>query len=539
MCAISAIVGVYWPSAFENLDKQLASQDEYVVVSETWEQLLNRGICARILTCGLIDEKAYGEITAEHELGCKVSSSGPHPCVSPDTEYVPHFWIHGGPAIPENIEPLVQSWQSNNRTVHWPDAGFLMTYGLTPRIAQQDQTIHWDDPADPAHDIVIVDPVSIYEPMHKQSVGCVRIRRDFLQDYASLRQKAVVCVFYERWLFAQDEESEDQLGDDKYKEWRKLGAYYRLQRIVGTTDKYCLDIWGHRLMMQPGEYPVSEGANDYGELLWPGVSDGVTGQNYGRFVLDSVYVRDDVLGRFEGRDEYSIHPESGSVRFGGQWGVGFCDRYGRDLIRLELRKLYEGNWPYIVRHYHQHAVEAPEGDPQTLLKAPNVGRRAKRIVYAFVSLGEALADLCGQILNEDFTSEGTVGMRRADLDYNGWWKAEYVEPICRHAPISMTQDGFVSRCKNLDKLVIAGLKLSARFMKANYLRHGGARASCPLERRLVGLAVLPRKPAPRPGHRLWSAASSWLHECAKELPPDRDPHEEDQRPKGNVLPGVT
>jgi len=229
-----------------------------------------------MLTCGLVRETEYEAITGEQELGHEVSTSGPYPDPSTE-EYIPRFWIFGTSLIPEGIEPLVLSWTWNNRTVQHPDPGLLMTYGLIPRI-EQEGTVHWDEPANPTPDVLIVKPVSIYEPFHK-SLSSVTIRREYLQDFASLRKRAVVCVFYERWIVANDDEVRTLLNGDQYKEFRFRDAYFRVQTIMGEDSKFHIDIWGHRLILRPGSLPVSEDANRFGELNWPGLPEAINDRN--------------------------------------------------------------------------------------------------------------------------------------------------------------------------------------------------------------------------------------------------------------------
>lgn len=72
-------------------------------------------------------------------------------------------------------------------------------------------------------------------------------------------------------------------------------------------------------------------------------------------------------------------------------------------------------------------------------------------------LSEALASIASAALNATVTAAETVGLVRHDLDQQGWWMTPHVEPITRHIPLILTEDGFLSRCGALHKLVIEGL----------------------------------------------------------------------------------
>lgn len=443
-----------WPSVFASLKSRLADDGPVVTLAESWEEQKETGLCARTLTCGLVREAEYEEITGEQELGHDVDTNGPYPC--PGThEFIPRFWIFGTSAIPGDIEPLVLSWTSNNRTVQHPDPGLLMAYGLIPRV-EENGIVHWDEPAQPTPDVLIVKPVSIYEHFH-ETPSSVTIRREYLQDYASLRGRSVVCVFYERWIVTNDEQARLLLGGERYREYRFRDALFRVQTIVGEDSRFHIDIWGHRLLLRPGSLPVSEDSNRFGELNWPGVDEPIDDQNWRGQGMTFVYVRDDVLGRFEGRSEYQINPVHGSVAYGGQWSVSDCDRLGRDLIRLELNTLYEGTHPDIIRHYHRHAVSPPAGALDELRAVRNIGVRARDTVFGLTELGESVAELATRVLGRTVSSADVVSLDRRWLEYHGWWKADAVEPICRHVPISATRDAFVDRCKDLYQLVGEGL----------------------------------------------------------------------------------
>lgn len=52
------------------------------------------------------------------------------------------------------------------------------------------------------------------------------------------------------------------------------------------------------------------------------------------------------------------------------------------------------------------------------------------MTYALVDIGEALSDLA-QSLGLKIAPEEFVGLRRRALGYSGWWKPEFVEPVCR------------------------------------------------------------------------------------------------------------
>jgi hypothetical protein len=176
-------------------------------------------------------------------------------------------------------------------------------------------------------------------------------------------------------------------------------------------------------------------------------------------LMDFVYVRDEVLGAYEGRadEDFRVHPESGAVSYRGQWAVVYIDRIGRDLLRLEVRKLYEGGRPEVVRHWHSYAVDPPASVPD-LRGQPNVATRSRNIVFGLIAFGEALADFGSLASGRPVSSKDTVGMDRGVVEYHGWWNAPHVEPVTRHIPLTLERDRFLDRMTGLTKLVVEALQ---------------------------------------------------------------------------------
>jgi len=81
-------------------------------------------------------------------IGHAVSANGPHPANSGDWKFSPRFWIDAGVVEANGLEPITVVWESGEYRVLMPDNGFLMTYGLVPRMggSSDELVIYWDDP---------------------------------------------------------------------------------------------------------------------------------------------------------------------------------------------------------------------------------------------------------------------------------------------------------------------------------------------------------------------------------------------------------
>ena len=385
-----------------------------------------------------------------------VSASGPHPFYSKDRAFEPKFWIGARNLPADRYEPLVLGWTSHDQTILQMEPGFLMTYGLAPRTLN-DGAVYWDDPTAPRHNVVTVTPPSKWKfPLATHAY--VTISKDYLQDYLTLRHMALIEVYWEIRWGQIDAEIEQHLTGRESVDIDFLDRRLHLGRDLGNPKCIFAQVWGARMLAGPSALPITADPLDEEGLVWPGIDSPVTQDiAHGLGILAYVYVDDAVLGAYEGRSEYSINPMNGSVGFGTQWEVGYCDRVGRNLIRLEVKKLYEGVPAAEIRHWHQFAVDPlPISAFPAVPEERNIAKRAHDLIYAMVGLGEALSKLA-QSLGLAIPPEEFAGLRRSALDYSGWWKFEETEPVARHISLQLRKDDFLDRCMTLNKLIIEGI----------------------------------------------------------------------------------
>ncbi len=446
----------WWPAPLSHIPLENPWGEKNIVVAEikSFDEKPHAGhrrTFSALVPIAQIEDVKKNLANLDHD----VSASGPHPY--PDVSYNPKFWI-GTRGLPrEQYEPLVLSWSSHDKTVLQPDPRFLMTYGLAPRTGKDGSTF-WDDPAEPMHDVVQVSAASTWHfPIG--TTATVSISRDHLQDYLTLRNMALVQVFWElRWGSA-DADIERRLGLAEGVNIDFSDRRFQLSRRLDDRNIVAAQVWGGRVVRLPGGLPISENSLEKEGLIWPGFSKPVTDAIAQRLrPADQVYVDDGVLAAFEGKPGYRVNPESGSVTFGTQWAVGFCERIGRNTIRLELKKLYEGVRPNATRHWNRFAVEPPprEAHP-AMLRERNIAIRAKEVTFAMVALGEALATLAQSAGLQDLAPEDFVGLRRRALEYDYWWAFEDTDAISRHVPLNLPLDAFLDRCMSLSKLISEGV----------------------------------------------------------------------------------
>ncbi len=429
-------------------DPYLSETDETVVVAELSSNQERGYQGVRELNTALVPIDRLDEIlTSTAEMGWRVDSWGPRPIVEEGQVYSTDFWIQGIGGRDDRLEPVVVGWNSHNKTVVMPSNGLLMTYGLSPRVQKDPDRIIWDDLSEPTYNVISVKPLSHYTVPNTYS-GCeVKIDRRYLEDFSSLKGCAVVAVYYEDRWSASDDELEEILQDKE-----GVSLVYPGRTISISRNNYKKDtpifcrIWGRRLILIPSSRPVSD--EQVADIQWPGYPGGMPPERaFASGINDFVYVKDQVLDLFEGKQEYDINPLVGSVSYDGRWALSYCHRIGRDFIAYELRKLYEGCPDSIVRHVHRFSVEKEQAEAQRdVTGSANIGSRAEALIEAFIRMGEAIVSLSDR-LGFAFQEDDVVSLSRQEIEYRGWWTIETLKPLSHRAAADSTKDQFLERCK--------------------------------------------------------------------------------------------
>jgi len=446
----------WWPAALAHVLREDPWAHDHVIVAEI-KSFDDDGHGGERITISALVPISDLDALRQHiaALDSEVRTSGPWPFPRENQAYEPQFWIDAHGLSQGRNEPLVLSWCSHDHTVFLPEPGFLMTYGLVPRSVGNG-AVHWDDPAGPVRDIVKVSAPSVYS-FPKRTHASVSICREYVQDYLTLRKKALVQSFWEKRFSSTDSEIEDRLGSEECVDLdtpnRRLRLFRLDPRVVIT------EVSAGRVLAVPGPLPISNDPLESEGLIWPGFDGPIAhARAMAMKPSDCFYVDDSVLADYEGRSDFSVSPESGAVFFGTRWAVGYCRRVGRNLIELELKKLYEGVPAAVTRNWHKFAVEPPPPRAYpAILDEPNIGKRAKALTYAIVSLGENLAALAQTVGLLGLAPDSFVGLRRSDLDYKGWWRFPTAAAIGRHAALNMPVDAFLDRCLSINKLAVESL----------------------------------------------------------------------------------
>jgi hypothetical protein len=120
---------------------------------------------------------------------------------------------------------------------------------------------------------------------------------------------------------------------------------------------------------------------------------------------------------------------------------------------MELRKLYEGVPVDVVRHYNRFAATSGIAETDRKLHGTrHIGNRGKDVVYAFLDLTSALAEL-SELVGLPATQEEIGGFNSEDVRYRGWWTFPLLRPLGHVALMHMPRAEFLGRCTVLFKLI--------------------------------------------------------------------------------------
>ena len=313
--------GNWLPKCLAHLNQQyVRSTDDFVTIGEISSESHNGYKGTREIFTALVPlDRVQAVLNNPGGIGHQVESAGPRPSVKKGNSFKSDFWVRGIDSE-ERFEPLVVSWEYHNKTVMMPDNGLLMCYGLCPRILKDPERIIWDNLALPEYGVINVKPLSHYA--FPSNSGCsVTIDRQYLEDYASLKNCAVVAVFYEERFCAIDDELERHFNGQEAISITAPGRSIDIKRVNSSGEEAVLcQIWGCRLVLTPEGNPISEEHSL--ELEWPDYPGIMTRERArAQGVSNFAYANDQVLDKFEGKSEFYINPKSGSISYDGWWAL--------------------------------------------------------------------------------------------------------------------------------------------------------------------------------------------------------------------------
>jgi hypothetical protein len=440
-----------WPEPLKHCGQPLVSEsDEFITIGEITSELINGFRGTRMLYGALVPTDKLDRVLKNlGGIGHGVFSRSHHSYAAPVNQHAPDFWVAGPDS--EQFEPLVHTWQNHNKIVLMPNNAVLEHFKLIPRITNDGQIL-WDDLDGPVYDVVRVTPLSHYTIENGCTPSRVSIRRDYLEDYLNHKTCSAVATYYDE-RFSMDDPQIAALLGHQGTHFQQPGREMWFIKMDLDYANQVSQVWACDLILTPTGSPISNPPE--AELVWPDRQSPIKGEGMNAHfeVMERAYVRDEVLLDYEERDEFEISPEHGFVSYDSRWSVSYCDRFARNHIELELRKLYEGAPFHVIKHYNKFAVKtAVAENDRKQYGERHVGTRAKELIYSFLKIISNISELSDSVGLP--SSQEEVGQfKTSDVDYSGWWTFAEFKMLGRTIPLKLSYASFLNRCKEIVKLL--------------------------------------------------------------------------------------
>lgn len=218
-------------------------------------------------------------------------------------------------------------------------------------------------------------------------------------------------------------------------------------------------------------------------LEWPGLEGPMThARANAQLHGGRIYLDDRFLERYEQSSFYESMPNrygDTNPSYRGQWAFSDCVRVGRNLIRVPIRELYKPKPDREIVHAYRCVVD--EGRVAgTDLAEEHVVAKTKRLLDQILDLGDRLSNL-GEAVGITREAAELVGFSRTEIEANWWSTYPQLCRLAQVAPLSMTQQAFLARCKSLHEVW--------QRVPDGFLRQLLRKAGCPAEK-VKGLGSL-------------------------------------------------
>lgn len=394
-------------------------------------------------------------VKSEHELPIRILDESSNGVV----EYsVPFGDRHGAE---ENYLPslsghdyIVASWGDGSKYTFNLAEKVWMTLGLTPRcIGNEDQRIIYDNLSLPEFDVAEGETSATYQGRLSRNV-CWTMSNEYLRRYLWMRGARGVRAFY--YLCRLDDHPDLRAlmhGDSHVILSPEEGTKWYELDLAEDDDGLSLQIWASVEAVTSEMCPKS----DANGLIWPGHTEEMTFDRANALVGgDAVYIDDRFLERYEQNSFYDTTPVKVyrhwhcSPSYRGQWSFTDCRRVGRNLIRVPIRELYKPKPDREILHAFSYAV-GPVEVASLALDQEHIVAKVERLVAALLDFGDGLSALSA-LAGIFKTPQDIVGLDRADITANGWLNYPKLSKLAQVAPIDISQQMFLARCKSLHEI---------------------------------------------------------------------------------------
>lgn len=350
---------------------------------------------------------------------------------------------------------IVASWGSGSFYTYNLAEKVWMTLGLTPRcIGNDHQKLIYDDLGLPEFGVAQGEISNEYYGRSTRNIGW-SMSNEYLRKYLWLRSARGVRAIYYKKKLPDHPEIRKLMGAKRHIDLKpETGpAWYTLD-IREYKKGFLLQVWAsvEAVSCEPCPEQSVDG------IVWPGDTEPMTSERANALLSGKqVFLDDRFLERYEQSAFYDTTPVRidgiwhCSPSYKGQWGFTDCIRVGRNLVRVSMRELYKPKPDREILHAYEHAL-GPDEIAHMDMDAEHIVAKTQRLFDQILILGDNLSHL-GASTGLQKTAEELTGFSRRELRDNGWMAYQNLCKLAQVAPLDMTQQAFLSRCKQLHEIL--------------------------------------------------------------------------------------
>ena len=351
------------------------------------------------------------------------------------------------------LDYIVASWGDGSFYSYSLAEKVWMALGLSPRCLGGDQQrVIFDDLSLPEFGVVEGEISTEYHFSAKRNVSWT-MSNEYLRRYLWMRGAYGVRVFFYEALLPDGADLRAMMAGETHARLKPNGGWYELD-IREHKGGLLIQVWASVVAVAP-ELSPEQSANG---LIWPGVADPMTHDRANALVeIMPVYLDDRFLERYEQSSLFDTTPGKGygqwhcSPSYRGQWSFTDCVRVGRNLIKVPMRELYKPKPDREIKHAHAHVLD-PAQVAEFDQDEEHIVSKTARFVDQLLNLGDQLAALNDASGTAPQAATEIVGLSRVEMRANGWLNYPELSSLAQVAPLSMTEQAFLSRCKNIHEL---------------------------------------------------------------------------------------
>lgn len=344
---------------------------------------------------------------------------------------------------------IVASWGDGSFYSYSLAEKIWMALGLTAScIGNSEQRLVYDDLGLPEFGVAEGELSATYYWEVSRNV-IWRMSNEYLRKYLWMRGAVGVRSFYYSAVLPATPDLVALMADKEYFDLKAEGNWCHGD-IQKTERGLHLQVWG-TVAAVSCELCLEQTAEG---LEWPGLDGPMThARANAQLNGASIYLDDRFLERYEQSSFYESMPNrhgDTNPSYRGQWAFSDCARVGRNLIRVPIRELYKPKPDREIVHAHRYVID-PGRVAGTELAEEHVVAKTKRLLDQILDLGDHLSKL-GEAVGITGDTADLIGFSRAEIDANWWTNYPQLCRLAQVAPLSMTQQAFLARCKSLHEV---------------------------------------------------------------------------------------